>query len=142
MSQGSDPNRPSPTGRPSPFPGVRVLAVEDHAIGRVLLDAMLGGLGIAVTLVESGEEAREAIRRAEFDVVLVDLGLPDIGGETLAREIARMTGDHAPAIVAVTGRARPQAMPQVFTEWLEKPFSVADLHRLFLGLRGRMVRSA
>ena len=120
----------------------RVLVVEDHAIGRILLEAMLAGLGIAATLAASGEEAREAMRAHDFDVVLIDLGLPDVHGEDLARGLARQAGDRRPRFVAVTGRERPTALPPVFADWLEKPFSVRDLHRLLTGLGADVARSA
>lgn len=110
--------------------GLRVLVVEDHAIGRVLIEAMLGGFGIEARLVATGEEARETLRQAVFDVVLIDLGLPDIHGEDLARQLARLAGDAAPRLVAVTGRARPATLPAVFADWLEKPFTARELHRL------------
>ena len=140
MTRHSDPPIPPPIV--STLEGLRVLVVEDHAIGRVLLQAMLGGLGITATLVGSGEEAREAIGRQGFDVVLVDLGLPDVHGEDLARTLARLAGEAPPRFVAVTGRERPTVLPAIFTDWLEKPFSVRDLHRLLTGLAVAAARSA
>ena len=131
-----------PNARASGLETLRLLAVEDHAIGRILLEAMLGGLGIAPRLAATGEEARLAMRREPFDVVLIDLGLPDVAGDALARELADLTAGTPTLFVAVTGRARPTVLPEVFTDWLEKPFSVRDLHRLLLGLGSRLSRSA
>lgn len=113
-----------------PLAGLGVLVVEDHAIGRVLIQAMLGGFGIEARLAATGEEAREALGEATFDVVLIDLGLPDVHGEDLARQLTRLAGDAAPRLVAVTGRARPATLPAVFADWLEKPFTARELHRL------------
>jgi CheY-like chemotaxis protein len=131
---------------PSPLPaaldGLRVLVVEDHAIGRILLQAMLAGLGITAALAGSGEEARETVRTQHFDVVLIDLGLPDVHGEDLARSLARFAGEDRPAFVAVTGRERPTVLPVIFADWLEKPFSVRELHRLLAGLVAGIARSA
>ncbi len=139
MTHGPDPTSSAPVP-PAPL---RVLAVEDHAIGRVLLEAMLSAIGIRATLVATGEEAREAMARAQFDVVLIDLGLPDVHGEDLAHELARRRADDTPvAFVAVTGRSRPATLPAVFAEWLEKPFSVGDLHRLLIEPAARSTRSA
>ena len=131
-----------PPSLPAALDGLRVLVVEDHAIGRILLQAMLAGLGITAALAGSGEEAREAARTHDFDVVLIDLGLPDVHGEDLARTLARFAGDHRPAFVAVTGRARPTVLPAIFADWLEKPFSVRELHRLLAGLTAGVARSA
>ena len=110
-----------------PLDGLRLLAVEDHAIGRILLQAMLGPMGVEAELVGDGAAAREAAKARRFDVVFVDLGLPDVAGERLAGELAELPGCKGAAIVAVTGRARPEVLPTVFVDWLEKPFSVREL---------------
>lgn len=112
--------------------GLRLLAVEDHGIGRVLLQAMLAPLGVDATVVADGEQARDAARKMIFDVVFVDLGLPDIGGEALAGELATMAGCRDAVFVAVTGRERPDVLPAAFHDWLEKPFSVGQLHHRLL----------
>lgn len=138
-------DRPDPPPSPLHVPaleGLRVLVVEDHAIGRILLEAMLGGLGVTPTLAATGEEARRAIRAGAFDVVLIDLGLPDVRGEDLAADLGRLADDHRPRVIAVTGRERPTVLPAVFADWLEKPFSVRDLHRLLVGLDADIARSA
>lgn len=126
----------------APHEGLRLLAVEDHGIGRVLLQAMLAPLGVDATIVADGAAAERAIRATSFDVIFVDLGLPDMPGEQLAGELAAARGGRNARIVAVTGRARPDALPIVFDDWLEKPYSVRDLHLLLGRARGTAVRSA
>lgn len=112
--------------------GLRLLAVEDHGIGRVLLQAMLAPFGVDATVVADGEQARDAARKMVFDVVFVDLGLPDVAGEALAAELRQSSGCREAVFVAVTGRARPDSLPAVFDDWLEKPFSVGVLHHRLL----------
>jgi CheY-like chemotaxis protein len=137
------PRSPIMTGPlPRDLAGRRVLVVEDHAIGRALLEAMLGGLGVGAHMASTGEEAREAMRAEPFDAVLIDLGLPDVHGEDLARALARLVPGAPPPFVDVTGRERPAALPSIFTDWLEKPFSVRELHRLLVSLDERAARSA
>lgn len=121
--------------------GLRVLAVEDHAIGRVLLEAMLTGLGVSAQLVGTGEDALDLVRDESFDVILIDLGLPDMPGEELARTLARHLAGREPPFVAVTGRARPAVLPAIFADWLEKPFSVRELHRMLRSLGERIART-
>lgn len=110
-----------------PLDGLKLLAVEDHAIGRILLQAMLGPMGVEAEIVADGAAACEAAKARCFDVVFVDLGLPDVPGDRLAGELAELPGCKGAAIVAVTGRARPEVLPPVFVDWLEKPFSVREL---------------
>jgi CheY-like chemotaxis protein len=136
-----DPTAASPAPR-LPHDGLRLLAVEDHGIGRVLLQAMLAPLGVDTTVVADGLAALRVAEAETFDVVFVDLGLPDIPGERLAADLARTRGGAQAAIVAVTGRSRPAVLPAVFAEWLEKPFSVRDLDALLGRLATRLTRRA
>ena len=135
-----DPTAPT-TLRP-PHEDLRLLAVEDHGIGRVLLQAMLAPLGVDATVVADGLSALRVAERETFDVVFVDLGLPDVSGERLAADLARTRGAANAAIVAVTGRSRPAELPAVFVDWLEKPFSVRDLDALLGRCSPRAVRTA
>ncbi len=128
--------------RRPPHAGLRLLAVEDHAIGRILLEAMLAPLGVDVTLAPDGRAALDLAATGRYDVIFVDLGLPDIAGERLAVDLAASPGGRAARIVAVTGRARPSELPPVFVEWLEKPFSVRDLDALLVRLVPPLARRA
>lgn len=136
-----DPTAASPAPRP-PHDGLRLLAVEDHGIGRVLLQAMLAPLGVDATVVADGLTALRVAEKESFDVVFVDLGLPDVTGDRLAADLARSRGTAHAHIVAVTGRSRPASLPPVFADWLEKPFSVRDLDALLGRLAPRLTRRA
>ena len=57
-----------------------VLVVDDEPDMRLLLRLQLGREGFEVTEVATGEEAQDAVKEAVFDVVLLDLNLPGIGG--------------------------------------------------------------
>ncbi|MER2606565.1 MAG: response regulator [Siculibacillus sp.] len=115
-----------------PLDGLRLLAVEDHGIGRVLLQAMLAPLGVDATIVADGDGARDAARKGVYDVVFVDLGLPDVPGDRLAAELSALSGCTGARFLAVTGRARPERLPPVFHDWMEKPFSVRELNERLL----------
>lgn len=72
---------------------MKVLVVEDDELFRLGLEVTLGSFaGItAVTAVADGEQALDLLRRQPFDVVLLDLGLPGLGGLETCR---RLTADH------------------------------------------------
>ena len=59
---------------------VRVLAAEDIATNRIVLQAYINDTNIALTLVENGQEAVEAFDIAEFDLVLMDIQMPVMNG--------------------------------------------------------------
>lgn len=83
---------------------LRVMVVEDNDVNRELLQIMLQQLGHQVVAVSDGETAVEAAANQQFDVVLMDLNLPRIGGVEATRQILlNCTNERvAPIIVALT----------------------------------------
>jgi DNA-binding NarL/FixJ family response regulator len=81
---------------------VRVLIVDDHALFSEALGPLLEQNGMEVLgIAGSGAEALEAVRRERPEVVLVDLGLPDMTGLALGREI--LDEEPEAKVLAVTG---------------------------------------
>ncbi|WP_405142546.1 response regulator transcription factor [Sphaerisporangium sp. NBC_01403] len=107
----------------------RVLVVEDDpAIGSELLEA-LGSNGYQVTLATTGGQALERVRDGAPDLVLLDLGLPDIDGVAVCR---RLRGA-LPFTVIVVLTARTQEFEVVVAldagadDYLTKPFRLTEL---------------
>ena len=115
---------------------MRILLVEDAPDIREVFSVLLRVEGADVVAVATGREAAEVAGRRDFDVVLSDLGLPDIPGDVLIRQILASV-QRRTRIVVVTGygepyltRARQAGAEVVFTkpvewsrilEWLERP---------------------
>lgn len=76
---------PSPAQEPPA--GHRILLAEDEPINQVAVTAMLRRAGHAVTLAANGREAVEAMERGSFDLVLMDLRMPEMDGEEAVRRI-------------------------------------------------------
>ena len=90
------------------FEGLRVLGVDDNEINRMVLGGLLGALGAEAVLAESGQEALSTLTRERFDVVLLDMVMPEMSGEqTLAaiRAIEARTGRSRTPILACTANA-------------------------------------
>jgi two-component system, NtrC family, response regulator GlrR len=104
----------------------RVLIVEDDEVFRVPLRAALAAEGYSVVAVDSAEAAETVLGREAVDVVLSDLGLPDMDGAALATRhpgipFVLITGsppDHCPDAAA---------LPPSVKARLVKPFDVPDL---------------
>jgi two-component system CheB/CheR fusion protein len=89
-----------------PLNGIRILLVEDSADAR---EAFVRLLELDGATVVSAADAREGAVHAaaqDFDVIVTDLGLPDISGDALIRTILA-TARRRPRIVAVTGYGEP-----------------------------------
>jgi two-component system KDP operon response regulator KdpE len=94
---------------------VRILLVEDDELNRALIRIILARAADpelrTARLVEAGSlsAARAALAEAPFDLVLLDAGLPDGDGLSLASDIADAAGSRRPAVVALTGDAAPES---------------------------------
>jgi two-component system, NarL family, nitrate/nitrite response regulator NarL len=90
---------------------MRVLVVDDHALFTDAILPILERSGMEVlAVVRSGEEALAAARREHPDLVMLDLGLPDVGGIGLGARILReLPGTK---VIALTGRRDPEAVQQ------------------------------
>jgi len=85
--------------------GIRILVIEDADEIRDLFTALLRAEGALVAATGSGLEGAELARRHDFDVVLSDLGLPDMPGEAVIRQI-RSTS-RRPRVLVITGHGEP-----------------------------------
>jgi len=71
---------------------IRVLLVEDNATNQLVAKAALGKFGIQPDLAGNGLEAVEAVRRKDYDIVLMDMQMPEMDGIAATRIIRRMPG--------------------------------------------------
>lgn len=91
-----------------PWHGGAVLLVEDDPAHAALLREVLGRTAGTVEQVTSGAEAVAALARRRFDLVVLDLGLPDVSGLTVLEEM-RARGDTTPvAVVSIDDAAEKQ----------------------------------
>lgn len=121
------------TGAPAQERGLSVLLLEDDASLRQMLVWELSDLGYLVHPVGSCDEARSALAARNFDLALMDVGLPDGDGAELAGEI---TGTYPELrIFLCSGRPgtfTPERVPSEVSACLIKPVSVGRLDALFL----------
>jgi signal transduction histidine kinase len=88
--------------------GLRVLAAEDNSVNQLVLKTLLGAAGIEPVFVWNGQEALEAWRADEWDIVLMDIQMPVMDGLTavkLLREAERRESRRRTPIIAVTANA-------------------------------------
>lgn len=113
---------------------LHVLAVDDHSINRAILEAGLGARLASLTLAETGDEAVRLCRDREYDLVLMDLHLPDMDGMIAWQRIRDVAGSGVCARgIALTADCHPGQRDRLvragFDEVLIKPVATAALLR-------------
>jgi CheY-like chemotaxis protein len=119
--------------------GTSILVVDDEPDSREFVTFVLEQAGAIVTSIASGIEALQAIEQAVPDVIVSDIGMPEIDGYTLMQQIrATKQGQSIPAI-ALTAYAgefdRQQALKAGFQQHMPKPIDPSELIQAILQLR-------
>ncbi|MGK8208986.1 hybrid sensor histidine kinase/response regulator AtsR [Burkholderia cenocepacia] len=119
----------------------RALVVDDNDNARETLGAMLTALGIEADLCGTGQEGVTRVGDGGYDLVVLDLELPDLSGFDVARRIraaARPADARAPAILGVSAyeSAALRDNSQVFDAFLPKPVHLRELGALVEKLLG------
>jgi PAS domain S-box-containing protein len=120
-------------------PGLRVLVVDDNVDAATVLGAFLETAGHRVDVVHDPYAALARTREQDYDVCLLDIGLPGMDGLALASRIREQARDPRPLLVAVTGYGQPHdrraALAAGFDHYLVKPIGAIDLHALIANAR-------
>jgi two-component system sensor histidine kinase/response regulator len=117
----------------APRTRLHILLAEDNRVNQTLATRLLEKHGHTVVIAGDGHEALAALDRESFDLVLMDVQMPEMDGFEVAaaiRERERTAGTHIP-IIAVTARAMPDDLEKCFDagmdEYVSKPINPAIL---------------
>ena len=120
--------------QPEPAANLRVLAAEDNRINQMVLKTLLAQAGIEVTLVEDGARCVEAWEGGQWDIVLMDIQMPEMDGVAATRAIRgreAQTGRPRTPIVAVTANAMVHQVAEYSAAGMDgmvaKPIEIAAL---------------
>ncbi|HWN39522.1 MAG TPA: response regulator, partial [Gammaproteobacteria bacterium] len=109
----------------------RILVVDDEANIRALIDEILSEEGYDVTTAADAKEARSARKRQDFDLVLLDIWMPDTDGISLLREWSE--GGATGTVVMMSGHGTVDTAVEATrlgaVDFVEKPVSLAKLLR-------------
>jgi two-component system NtrC family sensor kinase len=123
---------------PPPTKSLRMLVVDDEGAMRAAIATFLTTLGHQVTAATGGLEARALLDANEYDVVLLDLRMPDLGGDTLYEELRDRDPRHARRVVFVTGDVQSDAARRFFARAgrpvVGKPFQLDELATVVAGV--------
>jgi PAS domain S-box-containing protein len=112
------------------MPGMRVLIAEDNPVNMSIAKRFLNKWGIEVGEATNGREAVDLFRIGNFNLLLIDLEMPEMDGATALREIRKLDVD-VPAIAftaAVYDNMQVDLLRKGFVDFVPKPFRPEDLH--------------
>ena len=118
----------------TPRAALRILVAEDNDVNQILINALLTRMGHVVHLVANGSLAVEAVRRGQYDLVLMDLQMPGMDGMEATHAIRALDGPQAGLpIVAMTANAfdedRQACLAAGMDDYVAKPIDVEELTR-------------
>ena len=122
------------TNTSSPSKQPTILIVDDHDDNLLLLRYALEDLGCSIVQASCGSDALELAAQHSFDLILLDILLPDISGMTVVSHLRHRLGMQKVPIIAVTALARATEKSDIiaagFTAYLSKPYMIDELYTL------------
>jgi PAS domain S-box-containing protein len=110
---------------------LRVLLAEDNVVNQKLALRLLEQMGYRADLASNGIEAIESLERQIYDVILMDVQMPEMDGLDATREIRKLTGAIQPHIIAMTANAmegdRELCIAAGMDDYISKPIRVNEL---------------
>ncbi|MGZ3757645.1 MAG: response regulator [Mucilaginibacter sp.] len=121
---------PSPTK--TTIGDVRILVAEDNLINQKIVDKAFKNMGYSCDLVSNGLEVLSSLKRQPYDVVMMDVQMPEMDGLQATREIIKLYGEKRPIIIAMTAGAyekdKEECLAAGMDDYITKPFDFDTLH--------------
>ena len=119
------------------FRGLKVLVAEDNEVNQNLIRTVLEGFGIDVSIAENGQEAVDLRREKPFDLILMDIQMPVMGGIDATKAILQLEEEeglpHIP-IVALTANAlqgdREKYLRAGMDDYISKPIQIEQIRHI------------
>lgn len=112
--------------------GLHILVAEDERVNQMMITKLLGKKGVTAETANNGREALELAQSGRFDMILMDVQMPEMNGLEATRLIREreVDGEHVP-IVAITAYAmegdRERFLNEGVDDYLSKPVNLVDL---------------
>ncbi|MSP37323.1 MAG: hybrid sensor histidine kinase/response regulator [Deltaproteobacteria bacterium] len=127
------------------FP-LKILLAEDNVVNQKVAIKILDRMGYRPDVVANGKEAVAAVKRQHYDVVLMDVQMPEMDGLEATSVIRQRLGDQRPWIIALTANAlqgdREKYLGVGMDDYLSKPIRVAELARVLAQAGQRTLAAA
>lgn len=112
----------------------RILIVDDNKINRVVTKRILQGKGYECEVAEDGIEALDILRTNSFDLILMDINMPNLDGVETTKHIRKI--DKRTPIIALTAVEEAQIKDRIqeagMNDFIIKPYDMAEFHQIIL----------
>jgi signal transduction histidine kinase/DNA-binding response OmpR family regulator len=132
-----------PPGQPIKALPLRILLADDDAVNQMYLRHLLGKLGYGADVVDNGRAAVQALEVQPYDLLLLDVRMPEMDGLAVARHVCQhWPPAQRPYMIAVTANAmhgdREQCLSAGMDDYISKPVEFEQLTRAFDRYRSRL----
>ena len=119
---------------------LRILLAEDNAVNQIVMQKMLKKLGYRADVAANGEEVLHSLELRPYDLILMDVQMPEMDGLEATRAIRKHWGPtDPPKIVAITAHAlegdREKCLDAGMDDYLSKPVKIGDLEEMLAKYR-------
>jgi CheY-like chemotaxis protein len=125
---------------------LRILLAEDNLVNQKLATRLLEQMGYRVDLASNGLEALESVARQTYDVVLMDVQMPEMDGLDATRQLNTTYGQDRPRIIAMTANAmqgdREMCLAAGMDDYIPKPIRVDRLTDALLNTPQRRAKDS
>jgi PAS domain S-box-containing protein len=119
----------------SKLPSMSILIAEDNMINQKLIVRILKSFGQEVDVTTNGKEALQAVHQKKYDIVLMDVQMPEMDGNEATRRIRReVLHENQPVIIAMTAHAlqgdREKCLEAGMNDYMSKPILIDEVRRM------------
>jgi PAS domain S-box-containing protein len=117
---------------------LKILVAEDNTVNQKVVQQLLAHLGYRADLVASGVEVLDALERQHYDVVLMDVQMPEMDGLEATRRLRSRYGTEGPRVIAMTANAMPgdreKCLAAGVDAYVSKPVELNDIRAVLMAV--------
>nr|WP_255563704.1 response regulator [Mucilaginibacter rivuli] len=134
------PERKAPVAAPAPVltelsTEVKILVAEDNLINQKIVTKAFQNIGYSCDVVANGLEVLTSLKRQSYDIIMMDVQMPEMDGLQATREIIKTYGDNRPFILAMTAGAydedKENCLAAGMDDYIIKPFDFDNFYYKF-----------
>ncbi|MGD1950464.1 MAG: response regulator [Leptolyngbyaceae cyanobacterium] len=124
----------SETHGPKNRPSLRILVAEDNPVNQVVVLRILAKLDYSGDLATNGVEVLEALEHQHYDIIFMDLQMPEMGGLEATEKIIEKWGENHPTIIAATANVQQEDQAACFAagmdDYIGKPYVLEQIQAM------------